>query len=267
MNKTISPLWGIVGALVLGAAIYGLTAPSKEKPWTPPEVTHDATYEFLQDIQREIGITFTFMIDKEFPWIVVIDREVKNMMITGKQWMAPEMTQEQWTAVSDYFFNNGFILDLPNVGSNPNQWTQEAYKKDNMVCTVVHMAHTQGNLILELPGGMTISCGINPLEAIPEVTTEESITNLLASTLEIPRSQITEVILEKTSWELEGMHIVRGIYTKGEDPNPKTFIAKKTTQWEIVMSGDEGPVTCDALRLLIGVDDIPDDLLTSCFQE
>ncbi|HBK33546.1 TPA: hypothetical protein DEP34_03910 [Candidatus Uhrbacteria bacterium] len=267
MNKTISPLWGIVCALVFGAVIYGFTAPSREKPWTPPETAHDATYEFLQDVQRETGITFTFMIDKEFPWIVVVDREVKNMMITGKQWMAPEMTQENWTAISDYFMQNGFVLDLPNVGANPNQWTQEAYKKNNVVCTVVHMAHTQGNLILELPSGMTISCGINLLEEIPEVTTEESITNLIASALEIPRSQITEVVMEKTSWDLEGMHIVRGVYTKGEEPYPRMFIAKKTTQWEIVMSGDEGSVACDDLRLLIGSDDIPEDLLTSCFQE
>ncbi len=267
MNKTISPLWGIIGALIFGATLYGFTAPSKEKPWTPPTVTKDATYEFLQDIQRETSITFTFMIDKEFPWIAVIDREVVDMMISGKQWIAPEMTEEQWTAVSDYFLNNGFVLDLANVGANPNQWTQEAYKKNNVVCTVVHMAHTQGNLILDLPSGMTLSCGINLLEEIPEVTLVESMTNLLASTLKIPRSQITEVAMEKTSWELEGMYIVRGIYTKGEEPYPRTFIAKKTNQWEIVMSGDEGSMTCDALRLLIGIDDIPEDLLTSCFQE
>jgi len=266
MNKTISPLWAIVGALVLGAAIYGFTAPSKAKPWTPPKVTEDATYEFMQDIGRETGITFTFMIDKEFPWIGRQDEKIVNMMISGKQWMAPEMTEEQWTAITTYFTSHGFQQDVTNVGANPNQWMQDAYKKNDMVCTIVHMAHTQGNLILELPTGMTLSCGPNLLETVYVPTTQESITNSLAATLEIPRSKITAVTVEK-EWDLEQTHVIRGTYLRADEPYPKTFIVRKTDVWQVVMSGDEGVITCETLRTSLGTNTVPEDLLTSCFEE
>jgi len=265
MKKILSPLWILTGAIVVGIAIYALTAPPKEKPWTPPQVTQDAHYELLMDIQRETGISFTFMIDKEFPWIGKKDGMIADMMISGKQWMAPEMSEDQWTAITSYFTNNAFVQDVVNVGANPNGWQQDAYKKNDTVCTVVHMAHTQGNLILEIPGGMTLSCGTNPLEEIYVPTKAESVTYLLASALNVPRSSIKDIALEKTSWDIEGVHIVRGIYTKKDDPYPRTFIAKKTDAWYLVISGEEGAMTCEALRSSLGISSLPEDL-KSCSQ-
>ena len=132
MSKTIIAIIIIIIIVGLSYWLYQSTLTPEEE--TKEEVKGEVLI-LLENIEQETGIDFSEIQDVEFKWIVKVDPEIAEEIVTGKGFEVEKISSEQYDSIHPFFIDNGFETDIYNFAAGTISGLT-GYKKDKAVCTV-----------------------------------------------------------------------------------------------------------------------------------
>jgi hypothetical protein len=168
-----NPLWIIALILIIAGGIY-LVLEGLPKRTIEPVVEVDAAYDLLEQIEKETGITFSSIRNRELPWRMGgVANSIINMMISGKTFSQIDLTEEERDSIYFFFTENdwlseSYIADMENIGR------VRGYEKEGLICLIEKGAFNEGDIRSYSDSGMIISCGVNPQYPAPEEETNEA---------------------------------------------------------------------------------------------
>jgi len=206
----------------------------------------DAPTVTLEEVAKEMEITYPEIGEKEFDWNVEKDESIQPVSITGKGFEATEISDDQYLKVDGYLLDQGFERDVYNIAAG-TVGELTGYKKDQLVCIVIAgfsgYKEAVGQWIPPDPQKKDIDvyCGTTEEEINKELSKEEQIKLAFANRYNRKISQISVAIEQETDTHARGIVI----FQPGGSENTGAFLATKQEDlWRIIFDG-QGVISCE----------------------
>ncbi|MFC1701067.1 protease inhibitor I42 family protein [Patescibacteria group bacterium] len=122
----------ILGVFILiGGGIYWLSIQTINEPI----FIEDDILSTLEAIEEETQIDFSDIAPVELGWYIKGEQEIEKIIISGKEFKAKEISEQQYEKVELFFEDNGFEIDVYNVADGTVAGLA-GYKKGQEVCAV-----------------------------------------------------------------------------------------------------------------------------------